>query len=386
VSIQIEQVSSGQRETPPSAYLQPSLPGRYYTDPEQFTRDQEAVLARSWLCVGRSEEAAGAGSFLRTTAASRDVILVRGRDGVLRGFHNVCRHRGAALCLEETGRLRRAIRCMYHAWTYDFDGRLIAAPNADEMPDLPKEQFGLHRFAVEEWLGYIWVNLDAGARPLAEQVEPQLLERLSDLATFARYDIGALRVGHTIEYDIKSNWKSVVENYQECYHCATIHPELTAALPKFATGWGTVNSGVPAGADLAEDKEAFSLTGRAVRPRLPGLLDSDDRLFYGVVLRPNAFVNLAPDHVAFFRMEPLSAGRTRVVVDWLFDAAETQRPGFDPSDAVNLLDVTNRQDFSACERAYVGMGSPVYSGVLVPSEHVIHDFHSYYLRMLGEAV
>jgi Rieske 2Fe-2S family protein len=272
---------------------------------------------------------------------------------------------------------------MYHAWTYDLDGRLVAAPNAHEMPDLPKDEFGLHRFAVEEWLGYVWVNLDPAA-PLAGQVEPQILDRMGDLATFDRYDLGALRVGHRIAYDIASNWKSVVENYMECYHCATIHPELTEALPRFATGWGTVNTASPAGAQIAEGMQAFSMSGRAVRPRLPGLLDSDDRLFYGVVLRPNAFVNLAPDHVAFFRMEPLAAGRTRVVVDWLFDAGETERGDFDPSESVELLDVTNRQDFGACERAFVGMASPMYRGVLVPSEHVIAGFHDYYLRMLSD--
>jgi Rieske 2Fe-2S family protein len=384
VPVQVEQVSSGHREAPSSPQLQPSLPGRFYTDPQQLTRDQEAVFARSWLCVARSEEVRSLGGFLRASAAGRDVIVVRGRDGVLRGFHNVCRHRGAALCLEPQGQLRRAIRCMYHAWTYDLDGRLIAASNAHEMPDMPKDQFGLNEFAVEEWLGYVWVNLDPEAPPLAQQVEPQILERLSDLATFARYDVGALRLGRSIEYDIASNWKSVVENFMECYHCATIHPELTAALPQFATGWGTVNSGVAAGAELAEEIEGFSMSGRAVRPRLPALLDSDDRLFYGVVLRPNAFLNLTPDHVAFFRMEPLAADRTRVVVDWLFDPAETERPAFDPSDSVRLLDVTNRQDFQACERAHIGMASPLYRGVLVPSEHVIHGFHTYYLRMLDE--
>jgi Rieske 2Fe-2S family protein len=364
--------------------LRSSLPGRYYTDPGQFGRDLEAVFARSWLCVARSEDVTGGGRFLRVTAAGRDLVLVRGRDGVLRGFHNLCRHRGAALCVEKTGRLRRAIRCMYHAWTYDLDGRLVAAPNAHEMPDLPKERFGLHRVLVEEWLGYVWVNLDTGAAPLADQVQPQIRDRMGDLATFDRYDIGALRLGDRIEYDVASNWKSVVENFMECYHCASIHPELTEALPTFASGYGTVSGGVGAGAELAEDVAGFSMSGRAVRPRLPGLLDSDDRLFYGIVLRPNAFVIVVPDHVAFFRMEPLAADRTRVVVDWLFDAAETERDGFDPSDSVRLLDLTNRQDFEACQRCQIGMASPMYQGVLVPSEHVVLDFHDYYLKLLGE--
>ena len=368
-----------------AASLRASLPGRYYTDPAQFTRDQEAVFARSWLCVARSEDLTQPGRFLRITAAGRDVILVRGRNGILRGFHNLCRHRGAALCLEGSGHFDRAIRCMYHAWAYDLDGRLIAAPNTHEMPDLRKEDFGLHRFPVEEWLGYVWVNLDPAAAPLADQVEMQICARLGDLETLARYDVGSLRVGRRIEYDVASNWKCVVENFMECYHCASIHPELTEALPQFASGWGTVSSGTGAGATLADGLDGFSMSGRSHRPRLPRLLDSDDRLFLAVILRPNALMVLMPDHVVVFRLEPLGAARSRVVVDWLFTAEETERAEFDPGDSVRLLDVTNRQDFEACQRCQIGMMSPEYRGVLVPSEHVLIDFHDYYLRLLGEA-
>jgi Rieske 2Fe-2S family protein len=369
----------------PSAQLRASLPGRYYTDPAQFTLDQEAVFARSWLCVARSEDVAQRSGFLRLTAAGRDVIVVRGSNGVLRGFHNLCRHRGAALCLEGSGEFNRAIRCMYHGWAYDLDGRLIATPNAHEMPGLRRQDFGLHRFPVEEWLGYVWVNLDPAAAPLADQVEMQIRERLGDLETLARYDVGSLRVGRRIEYDVASNWKCVVENFMECYHCASIHPELTQALPQFASGWGTVSSGTGAGATLADGLTGFSMSGRSSRPRLPGLLDSDDRLFFAVILRPNALMILMPDHVVVFRLEPLGAASCRVVVDWLFSADEIDREGFDPSDSVELLDVTNRQDFEACQRCQIGMMSPEYRGVLVPSEHVVIDFHDYYLRLLGEA-
>jgi Rieske 2Fe-2S family protein len=208
---------------------------------------------------------------------------------------------------------------------------------------------------------------------------------LGDLETLARYDVSSLRVGRRIEYDVASNWKCVVENFMECYHCASIHPELTQALPQFASGWGTVSSGTGAGATLADGLTGFSMSGRSSRPRLPGLLDSDDRLFFAVILRPNALMILMPDHVVVFRLEPLGAASCRVVVDWLFSADEIDREEFDPSDSVELLDVTNRQDFEACQRCQIGMMSPEYRGVLVPSEHVVIDFHDYYLRLLGEA-
>lgn len=377
------QPSTTGAEDGPGPQLRHSLPGRAYTDPDQFAVDRERVFARSWLAVRRSDELAP-GDFARVDLAGQDAILVRDREGVVRAFANVCRHRGATLCLEETGTLRRALRCVYHAWTYGLDGTLVAAPNAHEMPDLDKSRFGLVPFPVREWLGYVWVNPDLGAGPLEEQVEPQLRERLGDPAVLDRYDIGALRLGHRIEYDVASNWKCVVENFMECYHCASIHPELTEALPQFASGWGTVSGGVGAGALLADSREGFTLSGARRRPRLPGLGEDDDRLFYGVILRPGVFLILVPDHVAFFRMEPLAHDRTRVTVDWLFDAAEVERTDFDPADSVAILDVTNRQDFDACQRAQRGMASPHYRGVLVPSEHVVLDFHDYYRRALGD--
>ncbi len=254
-----------------------------------------------------------------------------------------------------------------------------------DMPDLVKADHNLLGVRVAEWLGYGWVALDPEGRDLHEQVRPQLEARLGDASTLDRYGIGDLVVGHTVSYDVASNWKSITENFMECYHCATIHPELTAALPQFASGYGTVSGAVGAGAVLADDRAAFTLSGAAPRPRLPGLLDSDDRLFYGIVLRPNAFVILVPDHVIFFRAEPLAAGRTRVVVDWLFDPDEVRRTDFDPTDTARIMDITNRQDFAACERCQAGMRSPDFSGVLVPAEHVICDFYDWYRAMTEAA-
>ncbi|MDQ3325848.1 MAG: aromatic ring-hydroxylating dioxygenase subunit alpha [Actinomycetota bacterium] len=367
------------------ASLLPTLPGSDYTSPEVFDRDQAAVFARSWICIGRADQVVTRGAFLRADVAGQDVFVVRGRDGRLRGFKNLCRHRGAVLCTDDGGTFGNAIRCTYHAWTYSLDGQLVTAPNMTDMPDLVKADHGLLGVRAEEWLGYVWVTIDAAAADLDQQMRPQLEARLGDPGTLDRYGISDLIVGHTITYDVASNWKSIAENFMECYHCATIHPELTAALPQFASGYGTVSGGVGAGAVLADDRAAFTLSGRAAHRRLPGLLDSDDRLFYGIVLRPNAFIILVSDHVLFFRADPMAAGHTRVVVDWLFHLDEVRRPGFDPADSVRIMDITNRQDFAACERCHAGMRSPDYRGVLVPAEHVICDFYDWYRQMTGAA-
>jgi len=354
-----------------------------YLDPERFEAEQRMIFARSWNCVGRSAELGKPGAYLTGQVAGESILVVRQRNGSLRAFRNLCRHRGARLCLEPTGALDKAIRCPYHAWTYGLDGHLIAAPNASEMPDLDKAERSLLQVPVEEWAGYAWVRL-AGEGTLAEQVEPQLQERFGSLEPFARYQLDRLAVGHRVTYDVASNWKSIVENFMECYHCASLHPELTEAVPEFASGYGTVSGGVGRGAAFAGTLEGFSRSHRAWRPRLRGLLEEDDRLFFGVVLLPGCLAVLVPDHVAFFRIEPLAPGRTLVHVDWLFEPDEVARADFDPSDSVELLDLTNRQDFSACERCQLGATSEAFETVLAPPEHIIENFHRFVAERLGQ--
>ena len=357
--------------------LAASLPASAYRDPEVYAAEQAAIFAPSWLCVARVDQVASPGDVVPVQVSGESVLLVRDRDGVLRALRNLCRHRGAQLCRDGALTGARAISCPYHGWAYGLDGRLIGAPNMPEMPDLVKADFGLHPVRLTEWLGYVWVTLNPVAPDLAEQVDPQLVDRFGTVETLARYRIETLRVARTITYEVASNWKAVVENFMECYHCGTLHPELTAALPQFATGWGTVSGGLGAGAALAEGLAAFSLSGKGSRPRLPGLLAQDDRLFFGVILRPNVFLILVPDHVAVFRLVPRDAGHTSVVVDWLFDPAAMAEPGFDPDDAVEILDRTNRQDWDACERCQLGTASSAYSAVLVPAEQVILEFHAW---------
>lgn len=380
------QGQSSARPGSPTGSLRESLPGFVYTDQRVFDLERERVFRRSWQCVGRADAAPDPGDYLHVVCAGESILVLRGGDGALRAFHNVCRHRGARLCEGASGSVGRAVRCGYHGWGYGLDGRLLAAPNMADMPDLDKDGLGLHPVRLEEWLGYVWVTLDAEAEPLAAQVDPQVRDRLGTPETLQRYGIERLQVARTVTYDVASNWKALIENFTECYHCPTIHPELTAALPSFASGYGTIAGGVGAGAALATGMGGFSMSGRASRPMLPGLLPDDDRLFYGIILRPNAFLILVPDHVAVFRLQPTGPDRTVVVVDWLFDADAMAAPGFDPDDAVELLDLTNRQDFDACRRAQLGMASSTYRGVLVPAEHIVLAFHAEVRAVLADVL
>ena len=366
--------------------LRATLPGAYYTSAEMLTIERDRIFSKSWLCVERADSLVNAGQALSVEVAGESVLIVRDRSGALHGFFNVCRHRGTRLCPTGPAQFRSTIRCPYHGWTYGLDGPLLAAPNLREMPGFVKARHGLRPVGLTTWAGYLWVCLDGGADSFAAQVEPQLIRRLGSPEVLERYGLDNLGLAKRIVYDVHANWKALVENFTECYHCPVIHPELTAAVPEFASGYGSISGGRGHGAALADELEGFSRSGRATRTPLPGLKPGE-RLFYGVILLPNVFLILVPDHVAFFRLEPLAPDLTRVTCDWLFERDALADPAFNPSDAVELLDTTNLQDFEVCERCQLGMGSKSFrdGGVLVPQEHLIVDFHDYLGRGIGRA-
>ena len=367
-----------------------TLAGHYYYDPEIYELEQERIFAQMWVCVGRAEAISGPGAYQVVTIGRESIIVVRGRDDVLRAFLNVCRHRGARLCNEAAGKLKGSIQCHYHAWTYGLDGRLIGAPNVLTEEQFERALFGLLPVALEVWEGLIWLNLadfpdsPNSPTPIGEQLNESIIERFGDYAAFARYHVRNLKVGKTIVYDVKANWKLIIENFMECYHCAPMHPEFCQLLPDFKMGHVSdyVNGEA---ARLADNVEAFTITGKASRPPLPGLLPEDLRHYYGIVLQPNVLLNLLHDHVVVHRFLPDGPGRTVITCDWLFDPEVMARPEFDPMDAVEIFDIVNRQDWEVCEWTQLSMGSKAYrsGGVYVPAEHHIRAFADFVLARIG---
>jgi glycine betaine catabolism A len=371
----VEQASAAPAES--GASLLATLPGRAYTDPAGFAREQEAIFERLWFCAVRTAEIAAAGQFRVVAVGRESVLVVRQPDGGLRAFLNVCRHRGARLCVEESGQVKRTLRCSYHSWAYDLGGRLAAAPNLARMPDVDRDAYGLVRVGLREWLGYAWVCLAQEPPSFEESVVGAAAERLGGPEAIERYRVADLAVGRRITYDVAANWKLIVENFMECYHCASIHPELTSVLPEFTSGIAAqVNVGH--GALFADRADGFTVDGGPGFGALPGVGPDQDRRYFAVTVRPQVFINLVPDHVILHRMFPLAADRTTVVCDWLFDPAVVAS-GQDVSRSVELFDRVNRQDFDACERTQPSMSSRAYArgGVLVPSEHHIADFHAW---------
>lgn len=349
----------------------PTLPGSAYTSETVFEEELRKVFEREWVYVGRADEIPDAGDFLRCSVGRESVLLVRGRDGEVRGFLNVCRHRGALLCVDDSGNVGNAIRCPYHAWAYRLDGGLITAPNWEAMASIDKAQRSLIEVNTDVWNGMVWVNLSDDATPLADHLRPQLEHRLGDnIGVLDRYDIGSLVVGKRIVYEVEANWKLIFENFQECYHCGTIHPELVDAIPAFQASDTSAAGYDHNGYAFAEGREAFTLSGKRRLPRLPLLREEDDLKYFGMTLRSNAFLSLTPDHVITHKFEPISATHTRAVCDWLVPPAVAESTEYDLEDAVALFDAVNRQDFDATQWCQPNMGSRGYrdGGVLAPAE------------------
>jgi Rieske 2Fe-2S family protein len=366
---------------PPS--LLATLPGDHYTDPAIFALEQERIFERHWFAAARAGEIDTPGRFRTVQVGRESVLLVRGRDGLLRAFFNVCRHRGAKLCADETGEVKRSLQCPYHAWTYGLDGRLVAAPNLTRMPDIDRVEYGLVGVHLREWLGYAWVCLADDPPSFEDTVVGAATERLGDAALIDRWEVDELAVGRRIVYDVAANWKLIVENFMECYHCATIHPELTEVLPEFADGYAAQYY-VGHGAEFATEARGSTVDGGEGFGKLARLTEDQDRRYYAVTVNPQVFINLVPDHVILHRMYPVAADRTIVECDWLY-SKEVVATGRDVSRSVELFHRVNQQDFDACERCQPAMSSRVYArgGVLVPTEHHIAAFHEWVTNRLA---
>jgi glycine betaine catabolism A len=372
------------REEAVNIPLELSLPKASFTSEAEFCRERDAILFADWFCVGRAERLAMPGDYLTADVAGESVIVVRGEDGVLRGFYNVCRHRGSRLVPPEdcepgahagAGCFPGSIRCPYHAWTYGLDGALRSAPF---LPDLRAYRAGLalHPVDVDTWGGFVFARLEPAAGPSLASALGEIPGRV------AAYRLEGLRTGSRLRYDVAANWKVVLENYNECYHCGPVHPELCELVPDFARSGGDVDweSGVP----HREGAYTFSATGTTTRLPFPGLSEAGRTRHFGELILPNLMLSLSADHVAAFTVWPRSAARTTVVCDFLFHPDEIAKPDFDPSDAVGFWDLVNRQDWVICERVQDGMTSRRFAaGYLAPMEQPSADVGRYVAARLG---
>jgi len=356
-----------------------TLPSKYYTDPALFERELEIFYRRMWVGVGRLEEIPARGSYVTRDIAGDNVIVLRAGADDVRAFYNVCRHRGTRLCADTSGQLVSAIQCPYHAWTYDFEGRLIGAPHMDGSPGFQKSDFPLNAVRAGVWDGHVFVCLSPPG--------PALFEQLADLPRkFAAWRMGDLLVAHRLVYDVRSNWKLIVQNYNECLHCPTLHPGLNK-LSHYLSGENEPLRPTYMGGrmDLSDGVDTMSMDGSCPRDPLPGLDPADRRRVYYYSVFPNFLIAPHPDYVLVHTLWPGAPDRTRIICEWLVHPAERAKPEFELSDAIAFWDMTNRQDWHVCELAQAGIGSRGYQpGPYSNREDLLYAFDRFVVEKLGD--
>jgi glycine betaine catabolism A len=355
-----------------------TLPAPCYTSSAIHALEQERLFARKWLAVARDEDLPDAGSFLTREIGGERILVVRGHDGVLRAFYNVCRHRGSRLVDAPSGHLRGAIACPYHAWTYELDGRLRHAPHMDASGQA--ETYALASLPLALRNGFVFGNLDGSAAPLHEA--------LADLPDWSRFGLDGLRRVQTLEYRIAANWKLVCENYSECYHCPRAHPQLDRLSVLSSGGFeegGCFNGGPM---QLRAGFDTLSMSGRSRWPRLQGGASADDdALVHYYLVYPNLMLGIQPDYLSTHAVWPVSASECRVVCEVFVPNETLALPGFDATDVIDFWDLTNAQDWALCERVQRGAGSRGYRpGPYAPSERCVHAFDRWYADWLAQAL
>ncbi|HVH36632.1 MAG TPA: aromatic ring-hydroxylating dioxygenase subunit alpha [Tahibacter sp.] len=339
-----------------------ALPAPFYTDASAVAGETARVFARSWQLIAQAAQLAEPGDHVVDEIAGVPVVLVRGEDGQLRGFHNVCRHRAGPLALCN-GKGARALRCRYHGWTYTLQGRLRAAAEMESAEDFARDEIRLPPVAVGEWQGLVFAALQPEIT--LDALLAGITERLGG------HDLPALVYSHRDSYEIACNWKVYVDNYLEGYHVPHIHPELNRLLDYRSY--------------RTEVADWHSLQWSPLE-NAGNFYGQGDALYYFVW--PNTMLNILPGRLQTNRVVPLAVDRCRVDFDYYYpaaaDDAEAQRRRQDQ----DFSDAVQKEDVDICLAVQQRLGSGSYfAGRLCPArESGVHHFHELLRRAWRDAL
>jgi len=339
-----------------------TLPSISYLDPAIFAAETEKIFCRSWQVVGHACQVAHPGDYFTAELVGEPLLIVRGADGKLRAFYNVCRHR-AGPAAEGCGS-RKLFRCGYHGWTYDLDGSLISATEMDGVKGFRPEEFALTSVRAEEWFSLVFVNLDPDARPL--------LESLGDLPMQAKkFPFAEMKLFERRTYDMKCNWKTYVDNYLEGYHLPSVHPGLNRELDFNAY--------------VVEPHPNYVRQFSPIRGAQPG--DTAPRRYQETSenlttdyfwIFPNWMLNCYPDNVSLNLVLPLEPERTLAIFEWYLPEKVHSSPAAKAS--VEFSDQIQIEDVAICEVVQKNLRSRSYSRgrFSVKQEKGVHVFHGMY--------
>ncbi|HWK47700.1 MAG TPA: aromatic ring-hydroxylating dioxygenase subunit alpha [Stellaceae bacterium] len=348
------------------------LPGSLYTDPAFFGVERELTFGRSWVCAGIVDDLPNPGDLVPIDIAGIPILLARAADGTIRAFHNICRHRGVKLVSEPTR--RNLVVCPYHAWSYTLDGKLLKTPNycgpdAHTHDGFDAADRGLLPIRCELWHRLIFINLDAAAPSLMEDLTP-LLRRWS------AYDFSRLRHGGSLRFELKANWKLVIENFVERYHLPFVHPLLNSVSSVKHTlhivdsdrfvGVGSRNFDPP---PVTPDHQL---------PTFPGLTAEQLKKAEYVELFPNVMLGCHYNHFYAFILQPVGVDRTIERFEFFFIGDEAMTPELAPArkQMVDLVDLVNGEDIDIVQRLHEGCASPAMAGCVFSPvmEDTTHQF------------
>ncbi len=394
-----------------------SLPGEFYSDETVYQADLDRVWRRGWLFAGHACEIRHPGDYFCLEVAQDSIVVLRGDDGEIRSFHNVCRHRGSLLCTESAGHVARLV-CPYHQWTYGRDGKLVACRG---MPnELDKSQFGLKEVQTREVEGLIYLSL--AEKPTPFEPAQQLLSDLLQPQGLRR-----AKVARAVDYLVKANWKLVWENNRECYHCNANHPQyikanfdhynaddttprireqMTATVRRSEEKWAAAGlaathkqTGMTVFPDaerniwysanrtpLVEGYVSESMEGSQVAP-LMGEYQSPDVGTLRIRTLPNFWNHASCDHAVSTRLLPAGPQRTSIRVWWLVDEKAVEGRDYELSQLMPFWQLTSEQDWEICERQQRGVNSSAYAPGPYSTfkEYNVDGFVRWYLGMLRSA-
>lgn len=361
-----------------------TLPASWYHERRQYDIELERIWYRQWLYAGLSAQVREPGRYQLYELGAQSVLLVRGEDGTLRGFHNTCRHRASNLCREASGTFpSSAIVCPYHAWRYDLRGRLLRTTSKLLPDDFEPRQHDLYPVAVQEWNGCVFVCFASAPPPFGEGFD-QPLSRLDN------WRMADLAAGPAQSQIIACNWKTFWENYNECLHCPGVHPSLSQLVPIFGRGlqerrddprWlAQAGSNEPRySGRLRDGAESWTLDGGLAGHPIPGL-SADERAAGQtyVTCLPSAFIVGHTDYVRIVRLRPLGPEQTELSAQFLFMPETLSDPKCDISKAIAFTARVLQEDAAVCELSQRGLHAiPHRHGTLMPEEYLLAQFHDW---------
>ena len=362
-----------------------ALPRAYYTDDEHFHRELKQIWYKEWVYLCRAETLDGPLAFRTFELGDQPILLLRDEAGLLRAFYNVCRHRGALLCTEPSGRLNaKLLTCPYHAWSYRLDGQLHKVSSKYPAPDFSKSDYPLHAIAIHEWRGFVFINLagDAAA-PFEARFD-------LDSGRLDNWPLESLRVVHSITKILDCNWKIFWENFSECLHCPGTHPELCDLVPIYKRAYQDERDD-PRWQEK-EDSQDPKFKGGLKRGAFTWTMDGQPHSLVFqeltqaernagqtyVIKLPALMMAGHIDYVRTIRMRPLSQKQTELYVEWLFSPEAIAAQGFDPSPAIDFTNIVMDQDVALCALNQKGLAAAAFgSGVLMPEEYVLRELHNF---------